>query len=47
VEAGGEIEPLMFTVKDVKQLVKHLVVVLAHFEDETALDMYRRYYASN
>jgi hypothetical protein len=45
VEAGGEIEPLMFTVKDVKQLVKHLVVVLAHFQDEEAKEIYMRYFA--
>jgi len=45
VEAGGEIEPLMFTVKDVKRLVKHLVVVLAHFQDEEAKEIYMKYFA--
>ena len=44
IEAGGDIEPLMFTLKDVKKLSKHLISVLAHFQDEEALEIYTKYY---
>jgi hypothetical protein len=46
-EIAGQIEPWMFGLRDADLLARHLIEVLAHFGNETALEIYLRNYRPN